>query len=307
MPRFRSTLGYALMNQGKSVQAEAAYREAIRLKPDAASDHCNLGMLIAEAGRYAEALEELRRGHELGSRQPGWPYPSAEWVRETERLASLAVRLPAFLNGDDRPRDAAERLALAQVCNGTKRYVAAVRFWGEALEADPKLGEDRQPEHRYNAARAAALAGAGMGQDAPPPDGYGRAKLRARALAWLAGERDAWAKLIETGDRKARLEVVATLAALEGRPRPRRHPRRQRPREAPRGRAKGLAGALGGRRRPAQEGQVPVGSAIADHPQVMAPGRSAVADPTGTGRGQRDQDASAKPRAAAWGSSTATK
>ena len=43
-----------------------------------------------------------------------------------------------------RPTDDAERLAFAQMCYDTKRYAAAARFWAEALEADPKLGDDRQ-------------------------------------------------------------------------------------------------------------------------------------------------------------------
>jgi len=47
------------------------------------------------------------------------------------------------LKGDERPKDNAERLALAQMCYDTKRHAAAARFW-RALEADPKLGDDRQ-------------------------------------------------------------------------------------------------------------------------------------------------------------------
>ena len=85
-------------------------------------------------------------------------------------MAALAARLPALLKGEDHPKDAAERLALAQMCYDTKRHAAAARFWAEALAADPKLGDDRQAGHRYNAACAAALAGAGQGKDDPPPD-----------------------------------------------------------------------------------------------------------------------------------------
>jgi hypothetical protein len=59
-------------------------------------------------GRYAEALLELGRGHELGSRRPGWFNPSKQWIRETERLTALDARLPALLKGDDRPADATE-------------------------------------------------------------------------------------------------------------------------------------------------------------------------------------------------------
>jgi Putative restriction endonuclease len=99
-----------------------------------------------------------RRAHELGSQESGWRKPSAQWVATAERLAALADRLPALLNGEDHPGDIPERLVLAQMCYNKKLHVAAARFWAEALKEDPKLGDGRQAWHRYNAARSAALA-----------------------------------------------------------------------------------------------------------------------------------------------------
>ena len=124
---------------------------------------CYLGLALRGQGDYAGALAMLRRGHELGSRQPGWRYSSAQWVAETERQAALARRLPALLKGEDRPKDVAERLALAQICHDTGRFAAAARFWARALAEDPKLGDDRQTQHRYNAACDAALVASGRG------------------------------------------------------------------------------------------------------------------------------------------------
>jgi serine/threonine-protein kinase len=163
-----------------------------------------------------------RKGHELGTRQPGWRYPSAQWVAGAERLAALAARLPALLKGEDRPRDLAERLALAQMCYDAKRHATAARFWAEALAAEPKLGDDRAAQHRYNAACAAALAGAGQGTDDPRPDDTARAELRGRARDWLKAELAAWAKVLDAGDAQARPSAQKTLqdwraaAALAG-------------------------------------------------------------------------------------------
>lgn len=153
----------------------------------------------------------LRRGHELGSRRPGWRYPSAQWVADAERLAALAPRLPALLTGEDQPKDTGERLAVAQMCHDTKRYAAAARFWAEALAADPRLGDDRRPGHRYNAACAAALAAAGRGTDDPRPDDAARARLRGQALGWLEAERAAWAKVLDSGGARARPRVRRTF------------------------------------------------------------------------------------------------
>ena len=152
-----------------------------------------------------------RRGHELGSKQPGWRYPSARWVAEAERLAALAERLPALLRGEDRPKDVPERLTLAQMCYFAKRHAAAARFWAEALEADPRLGDDRRAQHRYNAACAVALAAAGQGKDDPSPDETARAKLRERAMGWLRAELAAWTKLLESGPAQARPFIAQTL------------------------------------------------------------------------------------------------
>jgi serine/threonine-protein kinase len=194
-------LGSALRASGDLPGAIAANRAAIHLQPDSAEAHCNLGQALRQAGDFAGALAELRRGHELGSRRPGWPYPSAEWVRQTERMAALAGRLETVLGGEAGPADDAERLALAQMCYDTRRYAAAARLWAEALAADPKLADDRRAQHRYNAACAAALGAAGQGRDEPWPDESSRARLRAQALGWLRAELAIWSKLSATAGK----------------------------------------------------------------------------------------------------------
>jgi hypothetical protein len=42
--------------------------------------------MLREQGRFREALAALRRGHELGSKDPKWAYPSARWIAECEDL-----------------------------------------------------------------------------------------------------------------------------------------------------------------------------------------------------------------------------
>jgi tetratricopeptide (TPR) repeat protein len=202
------SLGSALAAQGKHEAAAAAYREAIRLNPDYAEAHCNLAQLLLSLGKYAEALDEYRTGHALGSKRPDWRYPSAQWVRRAERLATLADRLPALLRGDYHPKDNAERLDLARVCYGTKRHAAAARFWAEAIDADPKLADDLRAQHRYDAACAAALAGCGQGRDDPPPDDAARARLRGQALDWLRADLALRAKQLDTDAAAARTALA---------------------------------------------------------------------------------------------------
>ena len=193
-------LANTLERQGQTREAEAEFREALRIRPDVAEIHCNLGQLLGRSRRFAEALKELRRGHELGSRRPGWSYPSAEWIRQTKRVAGPEVRLPDVLKGEDEPADAAEGLAFAKLCSDRKLHAAAARFYAEALRTDPKLADDRQAWHAYNAAWNAAMAGCGQGKDDPPPDEAARAGLRGQALAWLRGELAAWSRTLDGGE-----------------------------------------------------------------------------------------------------------
>jgi tetratricopeptide (TPR) repeat protein len=193
-------IGNALRATGRHNEAVGEYRAAIALNPEFAEAHCNLGLLLRGKGQYVEALALLRRGHELGFKQPGWSYPSAEWVRQAERAVALEKKLPAILKGEAQPADDAERLGLAQMCYDRTWHASAARLWADAFAHDAKLADDLTTGHRYNAACAAALAGAGKTNDDPPPDDATRAKLRQQARDWLRADLAATAKLL---DRKA--------------------------------------------------------------------------------------------------------
>jgi serine/threonine-protein kinase len=204
-------LGTALGAQGKSEEAIAAFREAIRHKPDVAQAHCNLGQVLHDQRRYSEALVELRRGHELGLRLPNWRYPSAQWVRDCERHVALSARLPVFVNGEVQPADAAERLVVAQMCSDKALHAAAVRFWTDAFQADARLADDIRAGNRQHAARSAALAGCGRGQDHPPPDDQARRRLRRQALDWLEAELAVYDQLLESRRPRDRDLVTGRL------------------------------------------------------------------------------------------------
>jgi eukaryotic-like serine/threonine-protein kinase len=188
-PEAHNRLGFALENQGRLKEAEAAYRKAIDLKPDYAEAHFDLGHTLRDLGQFAEGLAELRKGHELGSKRPGWPYPSAQWVRQCESLADLDARLPAVLRREKHPRDNAERLAFACFCyRHKKRYVAASGLYADAFAAEPKLADNLRQPHRYNAACAAALAAAGEGKDATKLGDQEKARFREQAQVWLRAD-----------------------------------------------------------------------------------------------------------------------
>jgi tetratricopeptide (TPR) repeat protein len=190
-------LGRALAAQGKLPEAVAEFREAQRLQPDHPEPCCKLGEVLTRLGQFQPALDAYRRGHELGQKQPGWRYPSDRWVREAERLVELDAQLPALLHGDRQPKDAAEQIELAGLCEKKRLPAAAVRFYAGAFAASPKLADDLDRQPRYDAACCASLAGSGHGADDPKPDSRERARLRGQARAWLAADLRALTALLE--------------------------------------------------------------------------------------------------------------
>jgi serine/threonine-protein kinase len=125
-------------------------------------------------------------------------------VRQCERLVELDGKLPGFLAGKTVPASPAERIELAGLCSLKRLHRAAARFFEEAFAATPGLKDDLGAGHRYNAARAAALAGCGEGKDAGKLDAKERARLRRQALDWLRSDLEAWGRLLDEAPDRAR-------------------------------------------------------------------------------------------------------
>jgi tetratricopeptide (TPR) repeat protein len=206
-----NALGIALYRKDDFAGAVAAYRQAIAADPDDALAHCLLGQALLDQGEFAEAAMAFRRGHELGLRQPGFTFPSAEGIASAERLHTLNGKLPAFLKGNYQATDTQERLLLAQICRIKKRHTAAVKVLADAFAADPKVADDVKSDHRYNGVCSAALAGTGRAEDAAWLDDKERARLRQQALDWLRAELVSLEKLLTTGKPEDREYVADSL------------------------------------------------------------------------------------------------
>jgi tetratricopeptide (TPR) repeat protein len=236
-PLIHNYLGNLLRDLGRDTEAAAAYRKAIALDKEYASPHVGLGDVLADQrewagaraeyclalnsdakdaqahnalgmalqadGRLREAMDAYRRALDLGLPQ------ARPRLRACERLNSVGPLLSGMLAGCDQPRDNAERLALADLCRQpfVRRYALAARLYTDAFSAEPTLADDLRERHRFNAARAAALAGCGHGQDAARLDDYEKARLRRQALSWLQSE----LLLLKTQARGDRPPAHATL------------------------------------------------------------------------------------------------
>jgi serine/threonine-protein kinase len=195
-----NNLGNILYYKKDLEGAIAEFRKAIDLDPMHANAYIGLSTALLGQGRFAEAETAARRCLELLPERDARRQPVFRKLQECERLAAADENLPAILSGQAEPANAAERLALGQLCQQYKhQHTAAARFYADAFAADPKLAESIGPgqQHRYNAACSAALAAAGQGEDAGNLPDKVRLMLRRQALGWLRADLAPYAKLAE--------------------------------------------------------------------------------------------------------------
>src|SRR5262249_7045590 len=95
----------------------------------------------------------------------------------------------------------------------TNRTHATARLYADAFAAAPALADHLGAGHRNNAARAAALAGCGMGADAFKLTDQEKTALRKRAREWLKADFDARLKRLKNS--KAGDQVVAWQAMCD--------------------------------------------------------------------------------------------
>ncbi len=177
-------LGLTRRQLGDADGAVEAFQRAIEIDPDNARAHCNLGLVLKGEGHYAEAVVQLKKGDELGTAQAGWTHPSAEWVEEAERLASIQDRLVRIASGEVEAKDSQERIDAARHAHRMGRYASALRLWRATIAEDPDAMISDGESHYYDAACAAVLVADGQG-DAAATTPEERATCRRSALEWL--------------------------------------------------------------------------------------------------------------------------
>ena len=201
-------LGNSLGRKGKLDEAIAEYRKAIAIKKDLFEAHINLGRALQLRGLLKGAIVEYREAVRLQKNNAD----AGEQLRQAEHLARFDERLPGVVEGKDQPKDAAECLFFAQLCMPPYReqYADAVRLFGTAFAAEPRLATDLQSAHRYNAACAATLASCGQGKGADRLDDKERTHLRGQAMEWLRSDLTSWGRLLD-GDPAKSQQVVEVL------------------------------------------------------------------------------------------------
>jgi serine/threonine protein kinase/tetratricopeptide (TPR) repeat protein len=205
------TLGLVLFLLGEVDEAAAAFRRALELDAKYPQAQAGLALALMTQGRLVEARAGFRRlqdlvhpGHPLqsiASRQPG----------ECERLLALERKLPDVLAGKEQPAGASERLGYAWLCDCKGLHAEAARRYAEVFTGEQKWSDDLRAGYRYDAARAAAQAGCGKGEDAAKLDEEGRARWRRKARTWLRSDMARRAQLLAGGTPLERRDALQNL------------------------------------------------------------------------------------------------
>jgi Tfp pilus assembly protein PilF len=217
---FHNNLGLALHERGQIKEAIQKFRLAVELDPKDSWSHYHLGIYLNDKGELTAALQEdycralgldpkftqarvalakvfLYRGQFAESEKAFYGI-GPNWFRQTSDLVILDEKLSAVLQGKQKPADATECIALAQLCQAPprKQFAASYRLYVQAFanQLGAELAGDMKAQHRYHAACAAALGGCCQGNDAFALDEEQRARLRQQAMVWLRADLAHWTK-----------------------------------------------------------------------------------------------------------------
>jgi tetratricopeptide (TPR) repeat protein len=125
-------LGRFYRNRGKLIEAEAAFKEALKISPKNHNIYFELGWLYKDQGKYAEAKASFKKALELEPRNPD-AYVGLGWFRKEEKRYAEAGELfekALKLN----PASFAAYAELGWLYKDQGKYAEAEAFFKKALE-----------------------------------------------------------------------------------------------------------------------------------------------------------------------------
>jgi eukaryotic-like serine/threonine-protein kinase len=219
-------LGCALYSQKDFAGAGAAFKKALDTNPKDVGFRDNLCLAYHDSSEALLVKGQLREARAaalewLKLLPTGHPdrKPAQQLLERCDQLLVLDQELSDIMQGKEPPHDAAELLALADLCLRNKHYyAAAARFYAAALEKEPKLAEDVRANVYYDAACAASLASVGKGKDGDKLQGQDRNNLRRQALDWFQANLALRRKQSQSGNVEEVVLVTDQLAHAQSNP-----------------------------------------------------------------------------------------
>ncbi len=135
----RNNLGKVLAQEGRPAEAAAQFREAIALRPDSPEAHANLGNALEALGRAEEARQEYAAALAIEPGLAGAHYNLGLSLLKARQLEEAAGEFRAALAAD--PGHAAAHNTLGLALTGLGRLPEAMEEYRRALQLDPALPE----------------------------------------------------------------------------------------------------------------------------------------------------------------------
>jgi serine/threonine-protein kinase len=168
----------------------------------------------ARLGRARPALIDLTAGVLAFDWSPSQADSREAWMyhalrREAER--AILPQLPRFLTGQYDPQDDLERVAMTAECQFRELHAARARLLKQVMGSTRELAV----KFRKFAVTPAAMAGCGLGKDAPALNDSERERWRAQARQWVREELSAAAGGAQSEAPTARTTLAVFLATPE--------------------------------------------------------------------------------------------
>ncbi|HET7349153.1 MAG TPA: tetratricopeptide repeat protein [Acidobacteriaceae bacterium] len=131
---------YALEQQGKDEEAQAAWEQIAKAHPADAEAYANLGLLHARQQRYPQAITFYRKAQALNPAMPGLQMNLGLALFKSGNLRGAMHEFEPLLKKQDPASPDAQRLRiLLGMCHyGLGEYAAAVPPLREAMQRDPQ-------------------------------------------------------------------------------------------------------------------------------------------------------------------------
>ncbi|MCK4458814.1 MAG: tetratricopeptide repeat protein [Methanosarcinales archaeon] len=130
-----NNLGVLLKDLGRYDEAEKEYREAIRANPDRAAAHYNLGSLLYNLGQYDEAEKECREAIGIHPVDAASHYNLGVLLKDLGRYDEAEKEYREAIS--IRPDNASTHYTLGVLLKDLGRYDEAEKEYREAIRANP--------------------------------------------------------------------------------------------------------------------------------------------------------------------------
>ncbi|HVM61484.1 MAG TPA: tetratricopeptide repeat protein [Verrucomicrobiae bacterium] len=135
----RNNLGILLQNTGRSAEAETQFERVLRIKPDDPQAHNNLGIMLVRAGRVEEGIAHIEQAVQVN---PGYAEAYYNLGLAWARAGNLEDAIRNYERALQIDPDSAETHDhLAEALAQTGHVPAAIPHWERALQLNPGLAE----------------------------------------------------------------------------------------------------------------------------------------------------------------------